>query len=281
MYLYRRIHQQIVVRMKVVQNLEHCWKQKKYVCVGLDSDFSKIPQSFKKGNSVKEALSKFNKSIIDQTADLVCAYKMQSAFYEAEGSEGLEGLDQTVKYIRKIYPEIPLILDAKRGDIGNTNLGYTKAIFDDLGFDAVTVSPYLGGESLQPFLNRKDKGIIVLVKTSNPGAGEFQDLLVSGKPLYMVIAKKVANSWNKFGNCSVVVGATYPKELNDVREIIGDMPILIPGIGVKGGDLKKTIRNSRGKKSWGMIINSSRGIIFADNPRKAALDLHQEILRYE
>ncbi|TSC66765.1 MAG: Orotidine 5'-phosphate decarboxylase [Microgenomates group bacterium Gr01-1014_80] len=278
MYLYRRVNQQKIVPMNsFIKKLENRWQQKKYVCVGLDSDFSKIPQSIKKSNSIKDVLFKFNKGIIDQTAGLVCAFKINPAFYEAEGLEGLEGLKKTVKYINKKYPDIPLILDAKKGDIGNTNLGYTKSIFDDLGFDAVTVNPYLGGESLQPFLDRKDKGIIVLVKTSNPGAGEFQDLLVSGKPLYKVVAKNVANGWNKYGNCGVVVGATYLKELKDVRKIVGDMPILIPGIGTQGGNLKNTIQNGKGKKSWGMIINSSRGIIFADNPRKATLDLHQQI----
>lgn len=264
-----------------IKKLEHRWKQKKYVCVGLDSDFSKIPSSIKKGNSKQNAILKFNKVIIDQTFDLVCSYKMQSSYYEAEGVNGMVALKKTVQYIKKNHPEIPLILDAKRGDIGSTNLGYTKAIFDDLEFDAVTVNPYLGGESLVPFLERKTKGIIVLVKTSNPGAGEFQDLLIKGKPLYQIVAKKVANGWNKNGNCAVVVGATYSKELKEVRKIIGDMPILIPGIGTQGGDLKNTIKNGRGKKSWGMIINSSRGIIFSDNPRKAALDLHQEIISYE
>ena len=247
--------------MNFVKKLENRWQQKKYICIGLDSDFSKIPPSLKKKNSIKEAFFIFNKSVVDQTADLVCAFKINSAFYEAEGVEGVEGLEKTVKYINKKYPEIPVILDAKRGDIGNTNLGYTKSIFDDLGFDAVTVSPYLGGESLQPFLDRIDKGIIVLVKTSNPGAGEFQDLLISGQPLYKIVAKKVANGWNKNGNCGVVVGATYPKDLKEIRKIVGDMPILIPGIGAQGGDLESTIKNGRGKKSWGMIINSSRGII--------------------
>lgn len=273
--------------MSFIKKLEKRWKQNKYVCVGLDSDYSKIPLIVRRNYSIEESIVEFNKAIIDKTVDLVCAYKMQSSYYEAEGSKGIRALRKTVKYIKRNYPEIPLILDAKRADIGSTNEGYVKAIFDYLLFDAVTVNPYLGGESLLPFLERKDKGIIVLVKTSNPGAGEFQDLLIGGKPLYQIVAKNVAKLWNKNGNCSVVVGATYPKELKVVRKIIGDMPILIPGIGAQAGDLKATIKNGQGKKSWGMIINSSRGIIFASSgkdfaevARKKTLELHEQIISF-
>ncbi len=237
------------------------WNENKFVCVGLD-----------KGEF------EFNKNIIDQTFDLVCAYKPQSAFYEAEGAAGLEALKKTIQCIREKNPDIPIILDAKRGDIGNTNEAYVKATFDDLGVDAVTVHPYLGKESLEPFLNRKDKGIIVLVKTSNPGAGEFQDLQIDGKPLYQVVAERVANEWNKNNNCAVVVGATYPEELKKVREIVGDIPILVPGIGAQGGDLQNTLKNGLNSKKQGLIISSSRGIIFAPNPRKATLQLHEDIL---
>ena len=241
--------------------LQEKWAENKFVCVGLDQ-------------SSYEA----NKKIIDATYDLVCAYKPNSAFYEAEGVEGLKALKKTVDYIRQKDLQIPIILDAKRGDIGNTNEGYVKAIFDDLGFDGVTVSPYLGEESLRPFLERKDRGIIVLAKTSNPGAGEFQDLKVGGKPLYQIVAEHVA-LWNKNGNCGVVVGATYPKELATVRQIIGDnLPILIPGIGAQGGDLETTVKAGQDSRGQGIIINSSRGIIFADDPREATLKLHQEIV---
>ncbi len=270
--------------MNFQQKLEKRWKDNLYICVGLDSDYSKIPSHLKK-RPTDEAILKFNKAIIDKTFDLVCAYKMQSSFYEAEGIDGLKALQKTVQYIRKKHPEIPLILDAKRADIGSTNLGYVKAIFDDLGFDAVTVNPYLGGEALEPFLNRKDKGIIVLVKTSNPKSSEFQNLKVNGKPLYQIVARHVAKKWNKNGNCAVVVGATYAGELKDVRKIIGDMSILIPGIGAQGGDLKETIKNGRGKNMWGMIINNSRGIIFASSDknfdkaaRGKALEMHNQIL---
>lgn len=246
--------------MSFLSKLQKKWEEKKFVCVGLDQS------SFDA-----------NKKVVNATYDLACAYKPNSAFYEAEGITGLENLKKIVQYIQTKDPDIPIILDAKRGDIGNTNEGYVKAIFDDLGFDAVTISPYLGEESLRPFLERKDKGIIILVKTSNPGAGEFQDLKVGAKPLYQVVAEHVA-LWNKHGNCCVVVGATYPKELASVRKIIDDMPILIPGIGAQGGDLEATIKAGQNSQGQGMIINSSRGIIFADDPRAATLKLHQDIV---
>lgn len=244
-----------------LDKLKGKWAENKFVCIGLDkADFE------------------FNRNIIDQTLDLVCAFKPNAAFYEAEGTAGLETLKKTIQYIQEKSPEIPIILDAKRGDIGNTNEAYVKAIFDDLDVDAVTVHPYLGKEALEPFLQRTKKGIIVLVKTSNPGAGEFQDLMVDGKPLYQVVAEHVATEWNTNGNCAVVVGATYPQELQKVREIVGDMPILVPGIGAQGGDLENTISNGLNSQKQGLIISSSRGIIFAPNPRQATLKLHQDIV---
>ncbi len=207
----------------------------------------------------------FNREIIDATAELVCAYKPNAAFYEAEGTAGLEALYETVAYVKRSHPNIPVILDAKRADIGSTNNGYVKAAFDELGVDAITVHPYLGREAMKPFLNRTDKGVIVLIRSSNPGAGEFQDLRVTDKqePLYQVIARSVADTWNENGNCAVVVGATYPQELATVRSIVGDMPILIPGIGAQGGEIEATVRAGKDSRSMGMIINSSRGIIFA------------------
>lgn len=232
--------------------LKNKWDEGKFVCVGLD-----------KGEF------EFDKKIIDATFDLVCAYKPNAAFYsEAQ-------LQQTVSYIKNNHPDIPVILDAKRGDIESTNDAYVKAIFDDLGVDALTVHPYLGKESLQPFLDRKDRGIFVLVKTSNSGSGEFQDLPVEGKPLYQIVAEHIKD-WGS--NVAVVVGATYPQDLKKVREIIGDMPILVPGIGAQGGDLKATLQNSLDSKKQGLIINSSRSIILSPNPREAAFRLHREIV---
>lgn len=243
------------------------WNENRFVCIGLDNgDFEFNKTSFLLRN----------KNIVDQTSDLVCAYKPNSAFYEAKGVVGLQALKETISYIQQNHPDISTILDAKRGDIKSTNEAYIKAVFDNLGVDAVTVSPYLGQESLKPFLERTDKGILVLVKTSNPGAGEFQDLLMEGKPLYQVVAEHV-KSWNTNGNCGVVVGATYPEELKKIREIVGDMPILVPGIGTQGGDLEATIKNGLNSQKQGLIISSSRGIIFASDPRKATQDLHSQI----
>lgn len=244
--------------------LKSKWDQGKFICIGLD------PQN-------EQNIFEFNKKIIDLTYDLVTAYKPQSAFYEAQGELGLKALKETVEYIREKSPDLPIILDAKRGDIGNTNEAYAKAIFDDMDFDAVTVHPYLGKESLEPFLKRADKSIFVLVKTSNPGAGEFQDLPIDGKPLYQVVAEHITKEWNTNNNCAVVVGATYPEELKKVREIVGDMPILVPGIGAQGGDLKAVLENGLDDNKQGLIISSSRGIIYTPDPKKATQDLHSQI----
>ena len=241
--------------MSFLSKLQNKWAEEKFVCVGLDKG------SFE-----------FDKTIVDQTFDLVLAYKPNAAFYQETE------LQKTISYIREKHPDIPIILDAKRGDIGSSNEAYAKAIFDYLNFDAVTVHPYLGKEALEPFLERKDKGIIILVKTSNPGGGEFQDLRVDGKPLYQIVAEHI-KTWNKNNNLGVVVGATYPEELKIVREIVGDMPILVPGIGAQGGDLKATLENGLDSNKQGLIINSSRGIIFAPDPREATLKLHEEIVR--
>ncbi|GAC1346354.1 MAG: orotidine-5'-phosphate decarboxylase [Ktedonobacteraceae bacterium] len=272
-----------------VSKLEQGWKQGNFVCAGLDSDYERIPATLKSRGSVEEALFIFNRDIIDATHDLVCAYKPNAAFYEAQGDQGLRALCRTVEYIRETYSHIPVILDAKRADIGSTNLGYVQAAFDIIGVDAITVHPYLGKEALAPFLARKEKGIIVLARTSNPGAGEFQDLLVGDaqEPLYQVVARQVANAWNIHGNCALVVGATYPAELERVRAIVGNMPILIPGIGAQGGEVEATVTAGKDSRGWGMIISASRSIIFASTnddfaeaARKAAEELRGEINRY-
>ena len=272
-----------------VSRLEQCWKQDNFVCVGLDSDYNHIPESVKSLDSVEEALFVFNRDIIDSTYDLVCAYKPNAAFYEAQGDAGLRALTRTVRYIRETYTHIPIILDAKRADIGSTNLGYVKAAFDIIGVDAITVHPYLGKEALAPFLARREKGVIVLAKTSNPGSAEFQNLLVgeSQEPLYQVVARNVATTWNSNGNCALVVGATYPAELKKVRTIVGDMPILIPGIGAQGGEVAATVIAGKDSHGRGMIIHSSRGIIFASQgpdfaqaARRATELLRAEINKY-
>lgn len=252
------------------QMLETQWSRGNFVCVGLDSEFSKIPESVRRsGNecdvSVANTVVAFNRAIVEATKDIVCAYKPNTAFYEAYGAEGISALQRTIADIHAIAPDVPVILDAKRADIGNTNAGYVNAAFDFLQADAITVHPYLGAEALQPFLARAEKGVIVLCRTSNPGAGEFQDLSVNGEPLYRFVARRVANDrkWNQNGNCALVVGATYPDELREVRGLVGDMPILIPGIGAQGGDVEKTVSAGKDGRGQGMIVNSSRGIIFA------------------
>lgn len=238
------------------------------LCVGLDSDIEKIPRSLR---SDKTPQFTFNKTIIDAAHDLVCAYKPNSAFYEARGAQGITELKMTCDYLRKTYPGIVLILDAKRGDIGSTNKGYVAFAFDYLGADAITLHPFLGGEALAPFLARKDKGCIILCRTSNPGAGEFQDG-VSEK-----VATQVAKAWNKNNNCALVVGATYPAQLKRIRARVGDMPILLPGIGAQGGDVEKALKAGLNSKKAGLIVNSSRGILFAANPREEAKNLRELI----
>ncbi|NCN58793.1 orotidine-5'-phosphate decarboxylase [Candidatus Roizmanbacteria bacterium CG22_combo_CG10-13_8_21_14_all_38_20] len=252
-------------------------KNNSVLCVGLDSDIGKLPDKYKNKQYPQFA---FNKCIIDQTHDLVCAYKPNSAFYEAKGVEGMAELKMTVDYLKSKYPDIVTILDAKRADIGNTNKGYVEYIFDYLGFDGVTVNPYLGQEALEPFLDRQDKGIIVLCKTSNPGSGEFQDLRTDKKKLYQVVAENVVNDWNKNSNCLLVVGATYPAELTKIRKIAGDMVFLIPGVGEQGGDVEKTVKAGINSTGDGVIINLARKIIFADNPRETATKLRDEINVY-
>ena len=248
------------------EKLESRWARDTFLCVGLDIELARIPEAIRKENSsIEEIIFAFNREIIDATADLVCAYKPNSAFYEAEGEAGARALARTVLYLKETYADIPVILDAKRADIGNTNAAYARAIFDELGVDAVTVHPYLGKESLLPFLERKDKGIIVLAKTSNPGSGEFQDLIVgeSGEPLYKQVARHVADSWNEHTNCGLVVGATYPEEIAEVRALVGDMPLLIPGIGSQGGDAATVATAGKDSRGKGIILSSSRDIIFA------------------
>ena len=245
--------------------LEKRWSENTLVCIGLDPVYDRLPLKIRQDVSPEDALFAFNRAIVDATADLVCAYKPNSAFYEALADSGMRALIKTVTYIKQTYPHVPVILDAKRADIGSTNAGYVQAAFEAIGADAVTVHPYLGKEALAPFLTRKDKGIIVLAKTSNPGSDEFQNLLVGERqePLYQVVARHVAQHWNTSGNCALVVGATYPSELQQVRAIVGDMPILIPGIGAQGGDLAATVTAGKDSRSQGMIISSSRDIIFA------------------
>ncbi len=247
------------------------------VCVGLDSEMAKIPAQFKETESPQ---FEFNKWIIDQTAEFASAYKINTAFYEARGEAGLVELKMTVEYLQKNYADIFTICDAKRADIGNTNNGYVEAIFNYLNFDAITLHPYLGKEALLPFLDRADKASIILCRTSNPGAGELQDLLVEGKPLWQIVAERVRDEWNYNHNCLLVVGATYPEEMKQLRQIMGKICFLVPGVGAQGGDVEATVKAGLNEDGRGMIINSSRGIIFSVNPKAEAQKLRDEINKY-
>jgi len=273
--------------MNIIQKLNsRMEKANSLLCVGLDSALEKIPSHLQSERYPQFA---FNKAIIDATAPFVCAYKPNSAFYEARGEAGMKELKMTYDYIRQAYPTIVTILDAKRADIGSTNEGYVQYIFDYLGSDAVTLHPYLGKEALMPFLKRDDKGCIILCRTSNPGAGEFQDVEVyrldsrlrgndNAKTcsLYEYIAQHVSQKWNSNNNCMLVVGATYPEEMKKIRSIVGDMPFLVPGIGAQGGDVEKTVHAGLNSKKQGMIINSSRGIIFASKGEDFAKQAGEE-----
>ena len=246
-----------------VYMLEAQWQKDNFVCVGLDIDLSKIPDKFS-GLPVEDAIFEFNREVIEATSDLVCAYKPNSAYYEAYGLEGINGLKRTVQYIKEEYPEVPVIIDAKRGDIGPTNDAYGRAIFDILKADAMTVHPYFGRQSLEPLLARKDKGIIIMGANSNEGADEFQNLPVGDlqEPLYKHIARKVATEWNKNGNCSITAAATKPQKISQIREVVGDMPLLILGIGAQGGDLESTIQAGMDSRGWGMMINATRSLTY-------------------
>jgi orotidine-5'-phosphate decarboxylase len=247
------------------------------VCVGLDTDSKKLPDWYK-----KRALPQldFNRHIITETAEFASAYKFNMAFYEANGAEGINELALSVEYLRDLHPNIPIICDAKRSDIGNTSEAYAYAIFEQLGFDAVTLNPYLGRDALQSFLDYKDKACIILCRTSNQGSGEFQNLKVDGKPLWQIVTGRVATEWNANDNCMLVMGATYPDELAQVRSIVGDMTLLVPGIGAQGGDIEATVKAGLNRQSKGLIINSSRGIIFSKKPKSSAQTLRDKINKF-
>jgi len=242
------------------------------VCVGLDAEAAKIPARF--GGDV----AAFNRWIIDQTAPYVSAYKPNMAFYEARGVEGWRDLTDTIQYLRRRYPDIMTICDAKRGDLDSTSRHYATAIFDTLGFDSVTMHHYLGKDSMAPFLSRKEKGCIILCRTSNPDAHEIQDLQVNGEPLWAYIARKAADEWNENQNVMLVVGATYPEEMRQIRAITGDtIPMLVPGIGAQGGAVEAVIEAGLDHSGGGLIISASRSVIYADDPAAAARELRNQI----
>jgi orotidine-5'-phosphate decarboxylase len=244
------------------------------LCVGLDTDVARIPDNFR---NTKFPRFEFNRYIIEQTHTFVSAYKPNMAFYENNGASGWHELSLTIEYLRANYPDIVTICDAKRGDIENTNAQYAHAIFDELGFDAITVSPYMGKQSLEPFLERKDKAVIVLCRTSNDGAGEIQDLHIDGTPLWEFIATKVVQEWNTHNNCMLVMGATYPSEIQRVRRLVGEMTLLVPGIGTQGGQIEPIVVAGVNHLYKGLIINASRSVIYADNPAQEAQRFRDKI----
>lgn len=241
------------------QTLRRAWDENdSLLCIGLDPEIERLPAHIAAEPS---PIFQFNKAVIDATHDLVCAYKPQFAHYAA--CEAEDQLERTIEYVHRTYPRVPVILDAKRGDVGSTAERYAIEVFERYAADAVTVNPYLGGDALEPFLRYADKGVIVLCRTSNPGARELQDLEVGGGKLYQRVAELAATRWNARGNCLLVVGATYPRELAEVRAIVGEMPLLVPGVGAQGGDVAQAVRNGQSASGAGLIISASRSILYA------------------
>jgi orotidine-5'-phosphate decarboxylase len=271
--------------MNFIDKLNAAWKRNdSLLCVGLDPDTARFPAHLQ---GAPNGIVEFCKAIIDATADLACAFKPQIAYFAALGAE--DQLEAICRYLRETYPHIPLILDAKRGDIGATAHQYAREAFDRYGADAVTVNPYMGFDSVEPYMEWKDRGVIVLCRTSNAGGSDLQFLDVGGQPLYQHVARLVADKWNKNGQCALVVGATFPEELAQVRAIVGDMPLLVPGIGAQGGDIEATVKSGRTATGAGLMINSSRAIIyaqpqgdedFAAAARRVATETRDAINRY-
>ncbi len=225
------------------------------LCVGLDPDPARFP------DAVHGSVLDFCTTIVDATADVVCAFKPQIAYFAAVGAEA--ELERLCAHIRDQHPNTLLVLDAKRGDIGSTAEQYAREAFERYGAHVVTVNPYLGTDSVEPFLRHPDGGVFVLCRTSNPGSGDFQSLVSDGEPLYQHVARRVAMEWNEIGDCGLVVGATYPDELRQVRAIVGDLPLLVPGVGAQGGDVQATVQAGTAPAGHGMVINSSRAILYA------------------
>jgi len=271
--------------MRFVDQLEQAWRRNEsLVCVGLDPEPARFPAGLR---DAPDAIFAFCRDIVDATADLVCCFKPQIAHFAALRAE--DALERLIAHIHAQHPGLPVILDAKRGDIGSTAQNYAIEAFDRYAADAVTANPYLGRDSVQPFVDRADRGVVLLCRTSNPGARDLQDLVVSstGQPLYRHVAMLVAREWNANGNCALVVGATYPRELAEVREIVGAMPLLVPGVGAQGGDVAAVVQNGKSAAGTGLIVSSSRAILyagadgdFAAAARRATQVLRDEINRY-
>jgi len=253
--------------MNFIQALRARWTSAdSLVCIGLDPEPAKFPAKLA---GDPDSIFNFCRAIVDATAQYVCCFKPQIAHFAALGAE--DALQRLIAHVHAAHPGIPVILDAKRGDIGSTAQHYAAEAFDRFGADAVTANPYLGRDSLQPFLDRADKGVVILCRTSNPGARELQDLIVEGRPLYQHVAETIARDWNGNGNCALVVGATWPEQLRQVRAIVGDVPFLVPGVGAQGGDVEAVVTNAKTADGTGLMVSSSRAILYASNGKDFAL----------
>ena len=247
--------------MTFIKKLNQAWETNdSLLCVGLDPNWVKIPSHLKEYD---HPIFEFCKQIVDATHDVVCGYKPQIAYFAGLSAENQ--LQMICDYIRNTYPHLPIILDSKRGDIGSTAAMYAKEAFERFQADAVTINPYMGQDSAQPFLDYADKGVVLLCRTSNPGASDIQDLEVDGIPIYEKVATMISEKWNENANCCIVVGATWPEQMRRLREITGDMPFLVPGVGAQGGDVKAILEAGQTKNGTGLIINSSRAVLYADD----------------
>lgn len=247
--------------MTFMQQLAAAWQRNdSMLCVGLDPEPARFPAALR---GRQDALFDFCRDIVDATADLVCCFKPQIAHFAAHRAE--DALERLIGHIHARHPGVPVVLDAKRGDIGTTADYYAREAFERYQADAVTLNPYLGGDALAPFLQRADKGAILLCRTSNAGARDLQDLLVDGKPLYQHVALRAAHEWNAYGNCALVVGATYPRDLAQVRALVGDMPLLVPGVGAQGGDAAEVVLRGSTSSGTGLIVSASRAVLYASN----------------
>lgn len=270
--------------MTFIASLAAAWqKNDSLLCVGLDPDPARFPAHLKGRD---DAIFEFCKGIVDATADLVCSFKPQIAYFAARRAE--DQLEALIAHIHAKHPGIPVILDAKRGDIGSTAEQYAVESFERFKADAITVNPYMGRDSVEPYLAWPDKGVILLCRTSNPGGSDLQFLDVGGgEKLFERVARLVATEWNTTGQCALVVGATFPAEIARVREITGTLPLLVPGIGAQGGDIEATVKAGKTLGGTGLMINSSRAILYAgqgedyaDAARRAALETRDAINRY-
>ena len=269
--------------MNFMDSLNAAWqKNNSLLCVGLDPDPAKFPSHLK---GTPDGIFEFCASISDATADLVCCFKPQIAYFAAHRAE--DQLEALIAHIHAKHPSIPVILDAKRGDIGSTAEQYAIEIFKRYQADAITVNPYMGRDSVDPYLAYPDKGVILLCRTSNPGGSDLQFLDVGGEKLYERVARLVASDWNTTGQCALVIGATFPGEIARVRKIVGDLPLLVPGIGAQGGDVEATLKAGKTPKGTGLMINSSRAILYAGKredyaiaARQAAIETRDSINRF-